>query len=217
MDNMKKAKLPVPFILLAILGLVVFLRTTVYADMSEAVPDEPAYEAPKQIVRIYPMPDLAWITPVVPQKRSVEQMDISKPYDETPAYLHTYSEADVMMLAQTVWGEARGCSRTGQAAVVECILNRVDCKHTFPDTIQGVVTQKSQFFGYSSQNPVKEDIRELVVQELERWCVDGEGRVLPEEYLYFSGGGRVNHFTTQYCGGTVWDWSWPSPYEEESV
>ena len=37
---------------------------------------------------------------------------------------YTYEDAD--LIAKTVWGEARGCSVTQQAAVAWCILNRVD-------------------------------------------------------------------------------------------
>lgn len=43
--------------------------------------------------------------------------------------------------------------------------------------------------------------------------IKGVGRVLPKEYLYFSGDGIRNTFRTQYKGGTRWNWSLPSPYE----
>ena len=41
-------------------------------------------------------------------------------------------------LARTVWGEARGCSTTEQAAVAWCVLNRVDSPE-FPDDVLSVV------------------------------------------------------------------------------
>ena len=40
------------------------------------------------------------------------------------------------------------------------------------------------------------------------------GRVLPREYLFFTGDGKHNHFRTEWDGGQVWDWSLQSPYEE---
>ena len=40
------------------------------------------------------------------------------------------------------------------------------------------------------------------------------GRVLPADYLWFSGDSKRNHFRNAYKGGTVWDWSLPSPYED---
>ena len=54
---------------------------------------------------------------------------------------------------------------------------------------------------------------------IERWLdeKDGEtevGRVLPREYLFFTGDGKHNHFRTEWDGGQVWDWSLQSPYEE---
>ena len=62
-------------------------------------------------------------------------------------------------LAKTVWGEARGCSKTQQAAVVWCVLNRVDSEAPyFPDSIVEVVTQRGQFDGYDPDNPVEPDI-----------------------------------------------------------
>ena len=43
---------------------------------------------------------------------------------------------------------------------------------------------------------------------------EAAGRVLPKEYLFFGGDGTHNYFRTKWDGGTVWDWSLPSPYEE---
>lgn len=56
---------------------------------------------------------------------------------------------DVEMLAKLIWGEARGVHSTEQkAAVVWCVLNRVDSP-LYPDSIEAVVTQKYQFSGYN--------------------------------------------------------------------
>lgn len=53
---------------------------------------------------------------------------------------------------------------------------------------------------------------------LSRWYAEREGqvevgRVLPADYLWFSGDGERNHFRNAYRGGDRWDWSLPSPYE----
>ena len=49
-------------------------------------------------------------------------------------------ERDAVYLAQCLWGEARGIpSQTEKAAVVWCVLNRVD-HPDFPDTIHGVLS-----------------------------------------------------------------------------
>lgn len=131
-------------------------------------------------------------------------------------------KADKEALARMVWGEARGCSTTEQATVVWCALNRFDSGDPYYAncmTIYDIVTQPAQFAGYDPENPVEPDILALVEDVLVRWmaekvCVGDVGRVLPAEYLYFTGDGRVNSFRDQYQGGNTWDWSLDSPYEE---
>ena len=127
---------------------------------------------------------------------------------------------EIPYIARTVWGEARGCSETEQAAVIWCILNRVDSSIRYmPDNIIDVVTQKHQFLGYVKTFPVTEKIRELVIDVLTRWemekaGVENVGRILPPEYMWFHGDGRHNHFRDSYRGGNRWDWSLDSPYED---
>ena len=127
---------------------------------------------------------------------------------------------EIPYIARTVWGEARGCSETEQAAVIWCILNRVDSSIRYmPDNIIDVVTQKHQFLGYVETFPVTEEIRKLVIDVLTRWemekaGVENVGRVLPPEYMWFHGDGRHNHFRDSYRGGNRWDWSLDSPYED---
>ena len=127
---------------------------------------------------------------------------------------------EIPYIARTVWGEARGCSETEQAAVIWCILNRVDSSIRYmPDNIIDVVTQKYQFLGYVKTFPVTEKIRELVIDVLTRWemekaGVENVGRILPPEYMWFHGDGRHNHFRDSYRGGNRWDWSLDSPYED---
>ena len=56
-------------------------------------------------------------------------------------------ETEVEMLARLIWGEARGIpSDMHKAAVVWCVLNRVDAEG-WPDTVAEVVTQPHQFAG----------------------------------------------------------------------
>ena len=56
-------------------------------------------------------------------------------------------EAEVEMLARLIWGEARGVpSDMHKAAVVWCVLNRVDDPR-FPDTVLEVLEAPYQFAG----------------------------------------------------------------------
>lgn len=123
-------------------------------------------------------------------------------------------------LAKTVYGEARFCSKTEQAAVMWCILNRVDDQSgMFPDDIPAVVTQRLQFHGYAADNPVLPELLELALDVIDRWQREksGEtdvGRVLPPEWLYFHGDLIAhNYFQKEYRGAELWNWSLPSPYE----
>lgn len=111
-------------------------------------------------------------------------------------------EEEVVALAKTLYGECRGCSEIQQKAVAWCIFNRVDSDQ-FPDTVIEVITQPSQFFGYRESFPVTEDLETLARECLTDWH-NGENRVLEPEFLYFTGDGTRNHFTTEWGGGEEW-------------
>lgn len=130
--------------------------------------------------------------------------------------VYTVPVEDIERMSQAVWGEARGCTPTEQAAVVWCILNRVDDPR-WPDTIEEVCIT-SQFNGYNPTNPIDPDIYALTLDVYVRWVREhtGEqdvGRVLPASYCFFYGDGKHNHFQESFGADEVWDWSLPSPYE----
>lgn len=155
-------------------------------------------------------------TPDVAQ-RSIDSLVFLQPkvYPATPTYEET-------VLAQTVWGEARGCDETQQASVVWCILNRIDSGHPSwaNRTPAQICAQPGQFAGYISSNPVTDEILALVRDVLERHELEQlggtpeqVGRVLPARFTYFTGNSVVNKFTTRDAGqGEVWNWTNPSPY-----
>ena len=143
----------------------------------------------------------------------------AKPEMQTPAPELPYTEEEVWMLAQTVYGEAMITnSDMEMAAVAWCVLNRVDNPVFKVSTIAEAVTAPSQFHGYSEDHPVDEHIEWLVRDVLNRWVAEKNGaenvgRVLPADYLYFWGDGWHNHFTKEYHGDEKWDWSLPNPYD----
>ena len=171
--------------------------------------------------------------PEVIQETEEEEAEVDEPIEEvvvvetptpTPEVVETPEPVrdwttEAEHIAKTVYGEARGCSKTEQAGVIWCILNRVDSESAlFADDIVGVVTQYQQFHGYSPNHPVTEELFELALDVIDRWQreKDGEedvGRVLPVEFMWFYGDGRHNHFRDKYENGTRWSWSLPSPYE----
>lgn len=130
------------------------------------------------------------------------------------------AEEDVIAIALTLWGECRGVeSKAEQAAVVWCILNRLDAGAGL--TVKSICAAPGQFYGYNPQNPLDADLVALardVLQRhrLEQLGVAEVGRTLPKEYIYFSakGDGR-NWFRAEYYTNDYWDWSLPDPYVEE--
>lgn len=137
----------------------------------------------------------------------------------TSRELEQHNVEVVEAIAKTVWGEARDCSTTEQAAVIWCILNRKDDER-FPNDILEVITQENQFDGYNENNPIDDDIFQLVEDVLYRWkfelvSVGIVGRVLPKEYCWFYGNGQENIFRDAYDGNyKIWNWTLDSPYED---
>lgn len=154
----------------------------------------------------------------LPQDPEVE--DRVEPENSPQDVIKLYTEEDVCMVAKTVYGEALVTrSDMEMAAVVWCILNRVDSEgYGCGTSIEYVVTFPNQFHGYNEENPVTDHIKELVIDVFERWSAEkagvaNVGRILPKEYIYFYGDGKHNHFTTEFRGGQTWDWSLENPYE----
>ena len=113
---------------------------------------------------------------------------------------------DVEAIARTLYGECRGVETVAeQEAVAWVILNRLDAGYA--DTVLGVVSAPGQFAGYDPGHPLWDELvavarRVLVLHHREQLGEDVE-RVLPREYLWFSGDGTRNVFRTEYRGGTL--------------
>ena len=116
--------------------------------------------------------------------------NLTLPPQEPPTY--EPDPAEVTALAQTLYGECRGCSELQQRAVCWCVFNRVDSEQ-FPDTVIGVVSQKNQFFGYKTTFPVTDELYQLAYDCMVDWH-NGENRVLDEDMCFFSGWNGINHF-----------------------
>ena len=131
----------------------------------------------------------------------VQQMVAEPEPSAEPEYEMYFSEDDVVAMAKMLWGEARGCALDNQQKAVWCVLNRVDDPR-FPDTIQGVLSQPSQFHGYSPDFPVWDELKEVARDVLTRWSLEKQGvtveRELPNTYLWFTGYNGSNHFREEY-------------------
>ena len=117
-----------------------------------------------------------------------ETVPTQEPKQETTQkqkFSATNSEID--LLALVTMAEAEGESELGKRLVIDTILNRVDSKRFTGDTIHDVVYAKNQFEamwnGRVNKCYVRDDIRKLVIEELENRT--------NTEVLYF----RTGHYT----------------------
>ena len=136
---------------------------------------------------------------------------------EIDLQLEKYEE-EIIMIAKIIYREARSSKVPVErkAAVVWCILNRVD-SNKFPNSIKAVIKQRRQF-AWVSRTPVKKEFVELARDVLSRWLLEKEGfedsgRTLPKEYLYFAANKGQNRFRIAYKGKSYWNWSLPDPYD----
>ena len=141
--------------------------------------------------------------PTVTAEETVEPEQTEAPEpSEAPVYYEMYfTEDDVAELAKMLWGEARGCTRDNQIKCAWIVCNRVDDER-FPDTIQGVLSQPSQFHGYDPSYPVTDELYSIAFDVLTRWSYEKQGipvrRELPSSFLWFTGNGRENIFREAY-------------------
>ena len=143
-----------------------------------------------------PAPTVAAEAPVEPEQPEAPEQT------ESPVYYEMYfTEDDVAEVAKMLWGEARGCTRDNQIKCAWIVCNRVDDER-FPDTIQGVLSQPSQFHGYDPTFPVTEDLYNVAFDVLTRWSYEKQGlpvrRELPSSFLWFTGNGQENIFREVY-------------------
>lgn len=147
--------------------------------------------------------------PIEPIKPTPAPMTITMDYS-TPAPqiapLPIPDNADVEMLAKLIWGEARSVpTQSEKAAVVWCVLNRVDDPR-WPDTVSEVVLQQGQFYGYSPDYPVTEEHEKIAFKVLQSWLSgDDTTRVLPRQYVFFTGDGEHNWFRSEFEGDAICD------------
>ena len=92
------------------------------------------------------------------------------------------SEYEGDLLERILWAEANDQSFDGQKAVVEVIFNRLRSSE-WPNTIEGVLSQKGQFATWKSRNKVRPtEVQSDVISEVLRETET----VIPADYVYFS-------------------------------
>ena len=89
---------------------------------------------------------------------------------------------DAKQIARVLYG-VRTNNTADLRTLVWCVLNRVDNK-SYPNTIAEVVAQDHQWMGYSSDNPVLDDLFNIAYGELEIWY--GGIRPCPPDYVFMN-------------------------------
>lgn len=152
------------------------------------------------------------------EQAKTEESETVKNEGLHPAEVEVITDLDpeeVELIGRTIWGEAEGVkSKAERAAVAWCILNRVDAYHK---TVEEIVTAPNQFQGYRTEGECPQEHLDLAADVLRRYYDEkagnqAVGRVLPEEFIYFTGDGSRNHFTTTWRSTNYWDWSYGNPY-----
>lgn len=162
-------------------------------------------------------------TQKAPPVQTSSQEQASTGASPSGPYKKLYTRNDAVMIAKTMFNEARGIqSKTEIACIGWTCLNRVDAgkKAGFRDTISGCLTQAKQI-AYSAGAPTTSDygydLIALAADVLDRWSREkagqsNVGRVLPRDYMWYAGNGAHNYFRNKFQGGTRWTYSLPSPY-----
>ena len=124
----------------------------------------------------------------------------------TPVPEWSPAAEDVDAIARTLYGECRGAETEAEKeAVAWVILNRLDAGYA--DTVLGVVSAPGQFAGYDPAHPLWPELVEVAERVLtlhhREQLGESVARVLPREYLWFSGDGERNYFRCEYDGESV--------------
>lgn len=113
------------------------------------------------------------VVEVLPEDTSEELVQIANPIEYYELYPPSSEEIEIM--AKILYREARGIKdKAQQAAVIWCILNRVDDGY-WGDTIKEVATYPSAF-AWIPDTPVDPELCLLVSDVCERWNLEKAGR-----------------------------------------
>lgn len=129
---------------------------------------------------------------IVAASSASEAAAVEAEIGEDPAVIAAQQEAireaavarEAQYMARVLYGTARYHSRETQEAVCWCIINRVESS-LFPNTVEEVCAQPVQWVGYSSNNPVTQELYDVAMGVLDTWHSKGI-RMIPQDYIYLS-------------------------------
>ncbi|MBM7542499.1 cell wall hydrolase [Amphibacillus cookii] len=138
----------------------------------DAEPEQPAPEPEQE-----PEPDFQEEPQPEPEAEQPDPEQDGEPIEPTSVNVpNGYSQNDIQLMAQAVYGEARGEPYEGQVAVAAVILNRIQSS-TFPNTVSSVIFEPLAFTavadGQIYMDP-DDTARRAVLDAINGWDPSGE-------------------------------------------
>ena len=99
----------------------------------------------------------------------------------TPIEEETYN-AEAEYIAKLLYGQARYNSPEAQKAIAWLIINRVESPY-YPNSVQEVVEQPSQWMGYNDNNIIEDRLYEVALTAVNDWH-NGAHRPFSADFLY---------------------------------
>lgn len=144
-------------------------------DQSKQSAPNPANKAPAKQAPANRSPAKQAPKETAPQNNAAPQKEAPK----KPTAANTpngFSQNDIQLMANAVYGESRGEPYTGQVAVAAVILNRVNSE-TFPNTVSGVIFEPGAFTAVADGQiwlTPNENAKKAVVDAINGWDPTGE-------------------------------------------
>jgi N-acetylmuramoyl-L-alanine amidase len=144
-------------------------------DQSKQSSPNPANKAPAHKAPAKQTPAKQAPKETAPQNNATPQKEAPK--KPTAANMpNGFSQNDIQLMANAVYGESRGEPYTGQVAVAAVILNRVNSE-TFPNTVSGVIFEPGAFTAVADGQiwlTPNENAKKAVVDAINGWDPTGE-------------------------------------------
>lgn len=115
------------------------------------------------------------------QYKREQELAANEAVEADPYTAQLSSEAE--MLARVLYG-VKDNSSDDMRTYCWCVFNRVD-NPAFPDTLEDVIAQPSQWMRYDQTNPVIEDLYQIALEELDAWHTNTR-RIVSNEYVFMS-------------------------------
>ena len=151
--------------------LITVLLTTLLSSIAAGIIPAISADSEESIMEVTTLEDDVVVDPI----KTVETFETSDKTsevvieDEPETEEFAISQQEIELIALVTMAEAEGESEYGKRLVIDTILNRMDSDY-WPDTVSGVIYQKSQFTsvwnGRIDRCYVRNDICQLVKEEL---------------------------------------------------